>query len=112
MLQITAVGYVAFDPESRTTNTGLEVANFKLLVNKKIQELEVVNEIMCSVWGTRAKPVIDYIKRGSLITIVGQGYIETFTRKNGDPGACFNVNVNEFTLPARPKEVATEDMPF
>jgi single-strand DNA-binding protein len=113
MLQITAVGYLAANPDFRETGSGREVTNFRLLVNKKVQDDDIVNEIKCSVWGARAKVAADYLKVGSQITVTGQAYIETFDRKNGDKGACLNVNVNEFTLPVKPKAAADDaDMPF
>jgi len=113
MLQITAVGHLAADPDFRETGSGREVTNFRLLVNKKVQDGDIVNEIKCAVWGARAKVAADYLKVGSQITVTGQAYIEVYDRKNGDKAACLNVNVNEFTLPARPKPATDDaDMPF
>ena len=117
MLQITAVGYIAADPELKTVKTKngdqQQVAKFTLLVNKRVSGEDRVNRINCSVWGPRSKTVDDYLTKGSQVTITGQGYVEAFERKDGTPGASLDVSVSEFTLPVKPKAAASEaDMPF
>ena len=112
MLQITAVGYLAAEPTFSELNANSCVANFRVLVNKTIKETEYVNEIRCSVWGARAKVVMDYLRVGSQVTVTGQGIVESYTRKNGEPGACIKLNVSDFTLPPKPQTVAGDEMPF
>jgi single-strand DNA-binding protein len=115
MLQITAVGYLAADPELKTVKTkngDQQVAKFTLLVNKRVSGEDRVNRLNCSVWGPRSKTVDDYLTKGSQVTITGQGYIEAFERKDGSPGACLDVSVAEFSLPVKPKAVADDSMPF
>jgi single-strand DNA-binding protein len=112
MLQITAVGNLAADPELKTVGDR-EVANFTLMVNKKVKGEEHTTVLRCAVWGPRAKVVDDYLTKGSQVTVTGQAYIETFERKDGSPGASLDVAVNDFTLPARQKAAADDaDMPF
>lgn len=110
MLQITAVGNLAADPELKIIGDR-EVANFTILVNKKVKGEDRTTALRCAVWGPRAKVVDDYLTKGAQVTVTGQAYIETFERKDGTPGASLDVAVNDFTLPARSK-VATDEMPF
>mgnify|MGYP006274740373 FL=1 len=110
MLQITAVGNLAADPELKTIGDR-EVANFTLMVNKKIKGEDHTTVLRCAVWGPRAKVVDDYLTKGAQVTVTGQAYVETFERKDGSPGASLDVAVNDFSLPPRPK-VAQDDMPF
>jgi len=112
MLQVTAVGYLAADPTLREFDNDRQVANFRLLVNKTVKGDQVTNEIQCAVWGARAKVVMDYLRVGSQVTVTGQGLLESFMRKTGEPGACFNLAVSDFSLPPKPQTVAPEDMPF
>lgn len=114
MLQITAVGYLAADPELKTVKTPdgeRELTEFRLLVNKKIKGEDVVTTLKCTVWGNRARTADEYLMKGAQVTVTGQAYVETFERKDGTPGAALDVAVNDFTLPPRPK-VAVDDMPF
>lgn len=73
--------------------------------------------INCSVWGTRAQTVIQYLKKGSKITVAGQGKMKSYTTKDGDEKQSLNLNVTDFTLPPRKNEDSLpareyEDVPF
>ena len=110
MLQVTAVGNLAADPEVRTVGDN-DVANFTIICNKKIKGEEHTSALRCAVWGPRAKVVSDYLTKGSQVTVTGQAYIETYESKTGEARAQLNVAVNEFSLPPKPK-VETDEMPF
>ena len=110
MLQIIAVGNLAADPELKVINDS-DVANFTLMVNKKVKGEDRTTALRCAVWGPRAKVVDDYLTKGSQVTVTGQAYIETFERKDGSPGASLDVAVNDFTLPPKAKGAA-DDLPF
>jgi single-stranded DNA-binding protein len=115
MLQITAVGNLAADPEIKTVSTKdgeQQVANFILLVNKRGKGDDIVSTLRCAVWGARSKVVADFFTVGSQVTVTGQAYIEAYTRKDGTAGAQLNVSVADFSLPPKPKTVADDDMPF
>jgi len=111
MLQITAVGNLAADPDLKQIGDR-EVANFTLMVNKKVKGEDQTTVLRCAVWGPRARVVDEYLTKGAQVTVTGQAYVETFERKDGSPGAALDVAVNDFTLPPKPKSLATDDMPF
>ena len=113
MLNVTATGNLVADPEQRTVQTGqgtLEVTKMRLLVNKKKGQEEIVTALDCSIWGNKGNPAMAYLKKGDQVTIAGAGNINAFTKKNGDAGASIEVNVQEFSLPPKPK--TQSDMPF
>lgn len=110
MLQISAVGYLAADPEIKTLGDN-DVANFTVLCNKKIKGDEHVSNLRCAVWGPRSKVVAEFLSKGSQVTVTGQAYVETYTTKAGEARAQLNVTVNEFSLPPKPK-VESDEMPF
>ena len=99
MLSITAVGNLASDPvQKETSQAGTKVTNFRLLTD--IQDVTV--QIDCTVWGNRGDVVMDYIKKGSQITVTGSGNLNTFEKRDGSAGASIQVRVvNDFTLPVR-----------
>ena len=99
MLSITAVGNLASDPVQKETSQGTKVTNFRLLTD--IQDVTV--QIDCTVWGNRGDVVMDYIKKGSQITVTGSGNLNTFEKRDGSPGASIQVRVNDFTLPVKNK---------
>ena len=110
MLQITAVGNLAADPETREVEEN-SVANFTIICNKKVKGEEHTTALRCAVWGPRAKVVSDYLTKGSQVTVTGQAYIETYETKKGETRSSLNVAVNDFTLPPKPR-VESDAMPF
>ena len=97
MLSITAVGNLASDPVQKETSQGNKVTNFRLLTD--IQDVTV--NIDCTVLGTRGDVVMDYIKKGSQITVTGSGKLNTYEKREGSAGASIEVRVNDFTLPVK-----------
>lgn len=110
MLQITAVGNLAADPETREVGDNT-VANFTLICNKKVKGEEITSALRCAVWGPRAKVVTDFLRKGAQVTVTGQAYVETYETKTGETRANLNVAVNDFTLPPKPR-VESGEMPF
>tara|TARA_Y100001963_G_scaffold123452_1_gene173493 strand:- start:86 stop:427 length:342 start_codon:yes stop_codon:yes gene_type:complete len=110
MLNITATGNLVSDPEQRTVQTGqgnLEVVSLRILVNKKKGQEEIVTALDCAIWGNKGNAAMAYLKKGDQITIAGAGNINTFIKQNGEPGASIEVNVQEYSLPPKPKTQAS-----
>ena len=105
MLNITACGYIAADLHTNTVG-GVDVTNFRLLVNKKAKDQEHVTAIDCSVWGPRAAVAAQYLSKGDRVTVAGDAHAETFERKDGSAGCTLVLRVSDFTLPARPAQQA------
>jgi single-stranded DNA-binding protein len=53
------------------------------------------------VWGKRAETVMSYLHKGDRVTVVGSGRIRTFDKKDGSEGKSLELNVSDFTLPAK-----------
>lgn len=68
---IVLAGNVVADPESRTTQTGKTVAGFRMAVNNPINEKEVLY-IDVDVWEKQAEFVMNYVKKGSGVSVVGR----------------------------------------
>lgn len=68
---IVLAGNVVADPESRTTQTGKTVAGFRLAVNNPANEKDVVY-IDVDVWEKQAEFVMNYVKKGSGVSVVGR----------------------------------------
>lgn len=114
MLVLTISGNLGRDPELKDVNQS-QVASFSVGVRTGKDETTWVN---CSVWNKRADTVMAYFKRGSKVTLTGSGKLRTYEKKDGSPGSSLEMNVTDFTLPAReeastpaPPEVES-DVPF
>lgn len=108
MLNITAHGNLGKDPELKEVR-GDQVAVFSLAARTGKDETTWIN---CAVWGKRAQTVAQYLKKGSKITIVGQGKLNSYTNQDGAEKQSLNVNVTDFTLPARESNAMDAEVPF
>lgn len=108
MLNITAHGNLGKDPELKEVR-GDQVAVFSLAARTGKDETTWIN---CAVWGKRAQTVAQYLKKGSKITIVGQGKLNSYTTQDGTEKQSLNVNVTDFTLPARETNPMDAEVPF
>jgi len=108
MLNITAHGNIGKDPELKTVGQN-QVASFSLAARTGKDETTWLN---CAVWGKRAQTAAEYLRKGAKITIAGQGKLNSYTAQDGSERQSLNVNVTDFTLPARQAEASNENIPF
>ena len=108
MLNITAHGNLGKDPELKSVGQN-QVASFSLAVRTGKDETTWMN---CAVWGKRAQTAAEYLRKGAKITIAGQGKLNSYTNQEGVERQSLNVNVTDFTLPARENNATDSDMPF
>lgn len=80
MNSITLVGRAGRDPEVRYFESGTVVANLTLAVRglKRDDQAEWFN---LEIWGKTAQVVADYVRKGSLIGVVGRIRTERWTDK-------------------------------
>tara|TARA_S200002703_G_scaffold54934_1_gene47446 strand:- start:500 stop:826 length:327 start_codon:yes stop_codon:yes gene_type:complete len=108
MLNITAYGNIGKDPELKNVGQN-QVASFSLAVRTGKDETTWMN---CAVWGKRAQTAVEYLHKGAKITIAGQGKLNSYTTQDGTERQTLNVNVTDFTLPARQAEPSNDNIPF
>lgn len=72
MINVAVIaGNAVADPIIRATNTGKKVASVRMAVNNPINEKEVLF-IDVDVWEKQAEFVEKYVKKGSLLSVVGR----------------------------------------
>ena len=112
MLNITAHGNLGQDPELKDVGQS-QVANFSLAAKTGKDETTWIN---CQVWGKRADVAMQYLRKGSAITVAGRGKVRTYEKKDGSQGQSLELSVDQFTLPPRTAQPAApssdEDVPF
>ncbi len=86
---VVLAGNVVADPESRNTNSGKAVATFRLAVNNPINDKDVVY-IDVDTWEKQAEFVEKYVKKGSLISVVGRLKQDTW-EKDGQKRSSISV---------------------
>ena len=108
MLNITAHGNLGKDPELKEVR-GNQVATFSLAARTGKDETTWIN---CSVWGKRAQTAAEYLRKGAKITITGRAKLNSYTNQEGVERVSLNVDVADFTLPAREDNATNSDVPF
>ena len=97
MLNMTAHGNLGRDPELKEVGSS-QVASFSIAARTGKDQTTWID---CSVWGKRAETVMSYLHKGDRVTVVGSGRIRTFDKKDGSEGKSLEINVSDFTLPAK-----------
>ena len=110
MLNVTATGNLVADPEQKEVRQGLWLTKMRVLVNKKKGDNTIVSALDCLIWGDKGNAACDFLKKGDQVTIAGSALLNLYEKKNGETGASIEVNVQEYSLPPKPK--TQSDMPF
>lgn len=144
--RVCVTGNLTRDPELRATQSGSQVLNFGIAVNDRRKNPstgeweDYPNFVDCTMFGTRAEKIANYIAKGSKVAIEGKlrysswerdgerrsklevivDEIEFMSRRDEHEGAVINTPVPAPVRPAAPRqsapvvasEVYDEDIPF
>jgi len=80
MNTITLVGRAGRDPEVRYFESGSVVANLTLAVNRRSRD-EEPDWFNLEIWGKQAQVAADYVRKGSLLGIIGSMQFQKWTDK-------------------------------
>lgn len=69
--QVTVIGRVGQDPELRYFESGNSLASFSMAVNRPTKNKET-DWFDIKIWGRQAEIAGEYVRKGSLIGIIGQ----------------------------------------
>ena len=119
MINMTASGNLGRDPEQREISNGKKVTSFSIACRTGQDETTWAK---CTVWGNRGDVVMQYMTKGSRVTVAGKGKLAEFTNKEGEQRQSLEIEVNDFTLPEKgadavpeaptPKQPQAEEIPF
>lgn len=102
MNKIIIAGRMTKEPEPKTTNSGTEVCNFTVAVDRRIKkgEEKVADFIECTAWGKTGVFVSTYFHKGDGITVDGRMESRKWQDKDGNNRVSWGVNCDnvEFAL--------------
>ena len=121
-------GNLTRDPELKRTQGGMAVLQLGLAVNdrRKNQQTgeweDVANFVDCTMFGTRAEKVAQYLTKGSKVTVEGKLRYHAWESQDGGKRSKLEVVVDEIALgprtaqqqpaQARQVEMYDSDIPF
>lgn len=98
MNSISLVGRAGRDPESRYFESGTNVCNLTLAVNRRKKD-EQPDWFNLEIWGKTAEVATNYVRKGSLIGVTGSIHQEKWTdRASGEEKSKWVVRVDQLTL--------------
>ena len=98
MNKVILIGRLAADPELRTTQSGIPVAQYRLAVNRRTKSADgqqVADFFPCIAWGQNAEFVAKYLSKGMKIGIVGTLQTRSYDAQDGSKRYVTEVIVNE-----------------
>ena len=78
---VTLVGRAGRDPEVRYFESGSVVANLTIAVNRRCRDDEP-DWFNLEIWGKQAQVAADYVKKGSLLGVVGSFKLDRWNDRN------------------------------
>ena len=86
--RVTLIGRMVRDPELRTTNTGKNVVEFSIAVDKRIKSQDpnqpTADFFRCKAWNQQADFVSNYGGKGRLCAVDGRLETRKFVDKDGN----------------------------
>lgn len=94
MNRLTIIGNLTRDPESRTTNSGKEVCNFTVAVNrrgKKQGGQPDADFFSVHAWNDLGANCQKYLAKGRKVAVIGSVSVSTYTANDGNVRANLDV---------------------
>ena len=108
--KVMVTGNLTRAPEMRSTNSGTPVMNFGIAVNDRRRNQqtgeweEYPNFIDCTMFGTRAEAISQYLSKGSKVAIEGKIHFEQWER-DGKKNSKISIIANEIEFMSRTDKV-------
>ena len=101
MNQLTIIGGLVRDPESRTTQSGKQVCTFTVGVNRR-NDREKSDFFRVSAWGELGNNCAKYLAKGKKVCVIGQVSVSIYQTQKGEMKAQMDVFAEhvEFLSPA------------
>lgn len=91
-------GNLGRDAESRFTPSGDAVTSFSVAVKAGFGEKATTTWVNCTMWGKRGEAIAQYLKKGTLVGVVGEASLREWEDKEGQKRTVLEVRVNDLTL--------------
>jgi single-strand DNA-binding protein len=106
--RVTLVGRMVRDPELRTTNTGKNVVEFTVAVDKRIKSQDPnasnADFFRCKAWNQTADFVANYGGKGRLTAVDGRLETRKYVDKDGNNREIVEVVADNVNLLDRPRD--------
>lgn len=93
MNKLTIIGNLTRDPELRTTQSGANVCDFTVAVNrkKKVNNQPEADYFRVSAWSAMGENCAKYLSKGKKVCVIGAVSVRTYTGSDGQTKASLEV---------------------
>jgi len=98
MAIVTVAGYLSGDAEMRYTPKGTAVVNFSIPVDTFKDGEKATEWYKIAFFGERAEKLLQYLKKGKFVTVVGTLSHGSWTGQDGSSRTSIEVKVSEIAL--------------
>jgi single-strand DNA-binding protein len=108
--RVTLIGRMVRDPELRTTNTGKNVVEFTIAVDKRLKPTDpnqpTADFFRCKAWNQTADFVSNYGGKGRLTAVDGRLETRKYVDKDGNNREIVEIVADNVNLLDRPRDEA------
>lgn len=111
---VVLMGRLTFDPELRTTPSGVSVVQFQIAVDRNFQrqgEERKADFIDVTAWRQTAEFISRYFRKGSMIAVEGSIQTDNFTDNSGNKRKSVRVVANNVSFCGSKAESAVNTNP-
>lgn len=111
---VVIMGRLTFDPELRTTPSGVSVVQFQVAVDRNFQrqgEERKTDFIDVTAWRQTAEFISRYFRKGSMIAVEGSIQTDNFTDNSGNKRKSVRVVANNVSFCGSKSESAVNTNP-
>lgn len=90
-------GRIVADAQLRTTNSGQQLASFRIASNVGYGDNASTLWIDCTIWGQRAEKVVQSLVKGQQIFVNGELSERTWQKDDGTEGRALQLRVGDFS---------------
>lgn len=116
MNKLTIIGRLTRDPEMRSTQTGKDVCNFTVAVNRRQKKADGTTDadfFRVAAWNKLAESCQQYLGKGKLVCVTGVVSVSTYQTQDGQTRAQMEVMAEdvEFLTPKGESGAAPQEQP-
>lgn len=111
MNSFTFVGNLGKDPELKFVGgESIPVLEFSVANNIYWKKEKRTQWISCSIWGDRGKSLLQYLKKGTKVTVIGKLFLDSYLNRDKKDIPVLRCNVVDISMhTTKPKEEQGED---
>jgi len=96
--KVILIGHLGRDPETRTTQSGMTVANFSLATTEKFKGEDRTEWHRIVVWGKLAEICAQYLTKGKQVYLEGRLQTREWEDKEGNKKSTTEIVANEMRM--------------